>query len=86
MPSDQLLLARRRAQLAYDTAASHNVPPWIRFSSLDAHLGQPGFDYTIVVSTRFTSNTISATTVLRYASSTDSRVPGFPPGPTVQVG
>jgi FtsP/CotA-like multicopper oxidase with cupredoxin domain len=65
------------------------------YSSLDVHLGQsysvlltadqPGYDYAVVVSTRFTSRIISTTAVLRYANSA-GRAPGaLPGGPTIQI-
>lgn len=65
------------------------------YSSLDIHLGQsysvlvtcdqPSQDYYIVVSTRFTSEVLTATSVLRYSNSAGS-VSGPPPaGPTMQI-
>ncbi|PRQ52763.1 putative laccase [Rosa chinensis] len=65
------------------------------YSSLDIHLGQsysvlvtadqPPQDYYIVVSTRFTSQVLSATSILHYSNSAGS-VSGPPPGgPTTQV-
>ncbi|KAI6697528.1 hypothetical protein NL676_017647 [Syzygium grande] len=65
------------------------------YSSLDIHLGQsysvlvtcdqPSQDYYIVVSTRFTSEVLTATSVLRYSNSA-GRVSGPPPaGPTMQI-
>lgn len=65
------------------------------YSSLDVHLGQsysvlltadqPGYDYAIVVSTRFTAKIISTTAVLHYTNSA-GRAPGaLPGGPTIQI-
>ncbi|KAK2995126.1 hypothetical protein RJ640_020766 [Escallonia rubra] len=65
------------------------------FSSLDVHVGQsysvlvtadqPGQDYYIVVSTRFTSKILTTTGVLHYSNSAGP-VSGPPPGgPTIQV-
>ncbi|WCJ44320.1 SKU5 similar 5 [Euphorbia peplus] len=65
------------------------------YSSLDVHLGQsysvlftadqPGQDYYIVVSSRFTSPVITTTGVLHYSNSAGP-VSGPPPGgPTIQV-
>lgn len=65
------------------------------YSSLDIHLGQsysvlvtadqPGQDYYIVVSTRFTSQVLTATSILHYSNSAGS-VSGPPPGgPTIQI-
>ncbi|KAK3038874.1 hypothetical protein RJ639_028596 [Escallonia herrerae] len=65
------------------------------FSSLDVHVGQsysvlvtadqPGQDYYIVVSTRFTSQILTTTGVLHYSNSAGP-VSGPPPGgPTIQV-
>lgn len=65
------------------------------YSSLDIHLGQslsvlvtadqPPQDYYIVVSTRFTSQVLSATSILHYSNSGGS-VSGPPPGgPTTEV-
>ncbi|CAO1941896.1 unnamed protein product [Urochloa humidicola] len=65
------------------------------YSSLDVHLGQsysvlltadqPGFDYAIVVSTRFTTKILSTTAVLHYANS-GGKAPGpLPGGPTIQI-
>ena len=65
------------------------------YSSLDIHLGQsysvlvtadqPAQDYYIVVSTRFTSPVLSATSILHYSNSAGS-VSGPPPGgPTIQI-
>ncbi|BFG26116.1 hypothetical protein CerSpe_123900 [Prunus speciosa] len=65
------------------------------YSSLDIHLGQsysvlvtadqPAQDYYIVVSTRFTSQVLSATSILHYSNSAGS-VSGPPPGgPTTQI-
>ncbi|ONM57619.1 SKU5 similar 4 [Zea mays] len=47
--------------------------------------GLNGYDYAVVVSTRFTSRIISTTAVLRYANSA-GRAPGpLPGGPTIQI-
>ncbi|KAH0984091.1 hypothetical protein GBA52_011268 [Prunus armeniaca] len=65
------------------------------YSSLDIHLGQsysvlvtadqPAQDYYIVVSTRFTSQVLSTTSILHYSNSAGS-VSGPPPGgPTTQI-
>ncbi|KAJ4976520.1 hypothetical protein NE237_001626 [Protea cynaroides] len=65
------------------------------YSSLDIHLGQsysvlvtagqPGQDYYIVVSTRFTSPVLTTTAILHYSNSA-GRVSGPPPGgPTTQI-
>ncbi|XP_052203218.1 L-ascorbate oxidase homolog [Diospyros lotus] len=65
------------------------------YSSLDVHLGQsysvlitcdqPGQDYYIVVSTRFTSQVLTTTGVLHYSNSAGP-VSGPPPGgPTIQI-
>ncbi|TVU38934.1 hypothetical protein EJB05_12331 [Eragrostis curvula] len=65
------------------------------YSSLDVHLGQsysvlvtadqPGFDYAIVVSTRFTSKIISSTAVLHYTNSAGKAPGPLPGGPTTQI-
>lgn len=66
------------------------------YSSLDIHLGQsysvlittdqPAHDYYIVVSTRFTSQILTTTSILHYSNS-DGPVSGPPPpGPTAEVG
>ena len=65
------------------------------YSSLDVHLGQsysvlltadqPGFDYSIVVSTRFTTKIISTTAVLHYANSAGKAPGPLPGGPTTQI-
>lgn len=65
------------------------------YDSLDIHLGQscsvlvtcdqPAQDYYIVVSTRFTSEVLTTTSILHYSNSAGS-VSGPPPGgPTVQI-
>ncbi|KAF8026267.1 hypothetical protein BT93_F2927 [Corymbia citriodora subsp. variegata] len=65
------------------------------FSSLDVHVGQsysvlvtadqPAQDYYIVVSTRFSSQIVTTTGVLRYSNSAGP-VSGPPPGgPTIQI-
>lgn len=65
------------------------------YSSLDVHVGQsysvlltadqPGEDYYIVVSSRFTSQVLTTTGYLHYTNSA-GRVTGPPPGgPTIQI-
>lgn len=65
------------------------------YSSLDVHVGQsysvlvtmdqPGQDYYIAVSTRFTNPVLTTTSVLHYSNSA-GKVSGPPPGgPTIQV-
>ncbi|ERN17406.1 hypothetical protein AMTRI_Chr02g215730 [Amborella trichopoda] len=65
------------------------------YSSLDVHLGQsysvlvtadqPGQDYYIVVSTRFTNPVLTSTSILHYSNS-QGQVSGPPPGgPTIQI-
>uniref|UniRef100_M1CTS4 Multicopper oxidase n=2 Tax=Solanum tuberosum TaxID=4113 RepID=M1CTS4_SOLTU len=65
------------------------------YDSLDIHLGQsysvlltadqPAQDYYIAVSTRFTSQVLTATSTLRYSNSAGS-VSGPPPGgPTIEI-
>ncbi|XP_058725431.1 L-ascorbate oxidase homolog [Vicia villosa] len=65
------------------------------YSSLDVHVGQsysvlvtadqPGQDYYIVVSSRFTTPVLTSTGVLRYSNSAGA-VSGPPPGgPTIQI-
>jgi FtsP/CotA-like multicopper oxidase with cupredoxin domain len=76
-----------------EVEGSHTVQS--TYSSLDVHLGQsysvlvtanqPGFDYAIVVSTRFTSKIISTAAVLHYTNS-GGKAPGpMPGGPTTQI-
>lgn len=65
------------------------------YSSLDVHLGQsysvlltadqPGFDYAVVVSTRFTTKIISTTAVLHYTNSAGKAPEPLPGGPTIQI-
>nr|CAB3458069.1 unnamed protein product [Digitaria exilis] len=65
------------------------------YSSVDVHLGQsysvlltadqPGFDYAIVVSTRFTTKILSTTAVLHYANSAGKAPGPLPGGPTIQI-
>ncbi|CAL5086504.1 unnamed protein product [Urochloa decumbens] len=65
------------------------------YSSLDVHLGQsysvlltadqPGFDYAVVVSTRFTSKILSTTAVLHYTNSAGKAPGPLPGGPTIQI-
>lgn len=62
------------------------------YDSLDIHLGQsysvlvtadqPAQDYSIVVSTRFTSQVLTATSILHYSNSGGSSSGPPPPGPT----
>lgn len=65
------------------------------YSSLDVHAGQsysvlvtmdqPGQDYYVVVSSRFTNPVLTTTGVLHYGNSA-GRVSGPPPGgPTIQI-
>lgn len=65
------------------------------YDSLDIHLGQsmsvlvtadqPPKDYYVVVSTRFTSQVLTATSILHYSNSAQS-VSGPPPGgPTIEI-
>ncbi|XP_052178785.1 L-ascorbate oxidase homolog [Diospyros lotus] len=65
------------------------------YDSFDVHLGQscsvlvtadqPAQDYYIVVSTRFTSQVLTATSILHYSNSAAS-VSGLPPGgPTIEI-
>lgn len=65
------------------------------YSSLDVHVGQsysvlvtmdqPGQDYYIAVSTRFTNPVLTTTSVLHYSNSA-GKVSGPPPGgPTIEV-
>ncbi|OVA09457.1 Multicopper oxidase [Macleaya cordata] len=65
------------------------------YSSLDIHLGQsysvlvtmdqPGQDYYIVVSSRFTNPVLTTTSILHYSNSA-GKVSGPPPGgPTIQI-
>lgn len=65
------------------------------YDSLDIHLGQsysvlvtadqPAQDYYIVVSTRFTSQVLTTTSIIHYSNSAGS-VSGPPPGgPTTQI-
>lgn len=65
------------------------------YDSLDIHLGQsysvlvtadqPAQDYYIVVSTRFTPQVLTTSSILRYVNSAGS-VSGTPPGgPTIQI-
>ncbi|WVZ01844.1 hypothetical protein V8G54_022650 [Vigna mungo] len=65
------------------------------YDSLDVHLGQsysvlvtadqPPQDYLIVVTTRFTSQVLNATSIFRYSNSGGSVTGLFPWGPTIQV-
>ncbi|KAL9269372.1 L-ascorbate oxidase-like protein [Drosera capensis] len=65
------------------------------YSSLDIHLGQSYSvlvtadqlpqDYYIVVSTRFTSQVLSATSILRYSNSGGGILAPPPGGPTIQI-
>ncbi|KAM0874167.1 hypothetical protein ACQ4PT_037640 [Festuca glaucescens] len=76
-----------------EVEGSHTVQS--TYSSLDVHLGQsysvlvtadqPGFDYSIVVSTRFTSKIISTAAVLHYINSAGKAPGPMPGGPTTQI-
>ncbi|PON68699.1 Copper-resistance protein [Parasponia andersonii] len=65
------------------------------YDSLDIHLGQsysvlvtadqPPLDYYIVVSTRFTSQILTATSILHYSNSAASISGSLPGGPTTQI-
>ncbi|KAM0072869.1 putative L-ascorbate oxidase [Helianthus debilis subsp. tardiflorus] len=65
------------------------------YSSLDIHLGQtysvlvtadqPPQNYYMVVSTRFTSQVLTATSILRYSNSPGSFPAPPPGGPTIQI-
>lgn len=65
------------------------------YDSLDVHLGQtysvlvtadqPPQDYLIVVTTRFTSQVLNATSIFRYSNSGGGVTGLFPWGPTIQV-
>ncbi|XP_058220307.1 L-ascorbate oxidase homolog [Rhododendron vialii] len=65
------------------------------YDSLDIHLGQsysvlvtadqPAQDYFIVVSTRFTSQVLTATSILHYSNSGGSASGPPPAGPTIEV-
>lgn len=65
------------------------------FSSLDVHVGQsysvlvtadqPAQDYYVVVSSRFTSNVLTTTGVLRYSNSAGGVSGPIPGGPTIQI-
>ncbi|XAR64245.1 Laccase [Bertholletia excelsa] len=65
------------------------------YSSLDVHVGQsysvlvtadqPAQDYYIVVSTRFTSQVLTTTGILKYANSAGPASGPPPGGPTIQV-
>lgn len=65
------------------------------YDSLDIHLGQsysvlvtadqPAQGYYIVASTRFTSQVLTATSVLHYSNSAASVVGPPPSGPTTEV-
>ncbi|PON62222.1 Copper-resistance protein [Trema orientale] len=65
------------------------------YDSLDIHLGQsysvlvtadqPPQDYYIVVSTRFTSQILTATSILHYSNSAASVSGSLPGGPTTQI-
>jgi hypothetical protein len=66
------------------------------YSSLDVHVGQsysvlvtadqPGQDYYIVVSSRFTAPVLTTTSVLHYSNSAGPVSGPLPGGPTTQVG
>ncbi|RDX92755.1 L-ascorbate oxidase-like protein, partial [Mucuna pruriens] len=65
------------------------------YDSLDIHLGQtysvlvtadqPPQDYQIVVTTRFSSQVLNATSILRYSNSAGGVTGLFPWGPTIQI-
>ncbi|TKY66981.1 L-ascorbate oxidase-like [Spatholobus suberectus] len=65
------------------------------YDSLDVHLGQtysvlvtadqPPQDYLIVVTTRFTSQVLNATSILRYSNSARSVSGLFPWGPSIEI-
>ncbi|XP_058095062.1 L-ascorbate oxidase homolog [Magnolia sinica] len=65
------------------------------YSSLDIHLGQsysvlvtadqPGHDYYIVASTRFTTPVLTTTAILHYSNSAGGVVGPPPGGPTIQI-
>ena len=65
------------------------------YDSLDIHLGQsysvlvtadqPPQDYSIVVSTRFTSDVLTETAILHYSNSAGSVSGSLPGGPTTQI-
>ena len=65
------------------------------YDSLDIHLGQSysvlvtadqaAQDYFIVVSTRFTSQVLTATSILHYSNSAGSVSDSPPGGPTIQI-
>ncbi|KAK4804361.1 hypothetical protein SAY86_004178 [Trapa natans] len=65
------------------------------YSSLDVHVGQsysvlvtadqPALDYTIVVSSRFTSPVLASSGIFRYSNSAGAAPGPLPGGPTIQV-
>lgn len=65
------------------------------FSSLDVHVGQSYSvlvtadqtprDYYVVVSSRFTSNVLTTTGILRYSNSAGAVSGPIPGGPTIQI-
>ncbi|KAB5568072.1 hypothetical protein DKX38_001865 [Salix brachista] len=65
------------------------------YSSLDIHVGQsysvlftadqPGLDYYIVVTSRFTSTVLNTTGILHYSNSAGAVSGPFPGGPTIEV-
>ncbi|XP_057455841.1 L-ascorbate oxidase homolog [Lotus japonicus] len=65
------------------------------YESLDIHLGQsysvlvtadqPPQDYSIVATTRFTSQVLNATSILHYSNSAGSMSGLFPAGPTTEI-
>ncbi|KAJ6406004.1 hypothetical protein OIU84_013881 [Salix udensis] len=65
------------------------------YSSLDVHVGQsysvlftadqPGLDYYIVVTSRFTSTVLNTTGILHYSNSAGAVSGPFPGGPTIEV-
>ncbi|XP_073014127.1 L-ascorbate oxidase homolog isoform X2 [Typha latifolia] len=65
------------------------------YNSLDVHLGQsysvlvtadqPALDYSIVVSTRFTSTVLTTTAILHYSNSAGKATSPMPGGPTIEI-
>ncbi|XP_047341512.1 L-ascorbate oxidase homolog [Impatiens glandulifera] len=65
------------------------------YDSLDVHLGQsysvlviadqPPLDYYIVISTRFTSQILTSTSLLRYTNSAGAAPGSTPGGPTIEI-
>lgn len=79
--------------LLVETEGTHTLQN--TYSSLDIHLGQsysvlitadqPPANYYMVVSTRFTSQVLTATSILRYSNSGGSFPAPPPGGPTIQI-